>query len=56
MRLDRRVRALEGRQQRRTAELDAAIERELARFTPEEREELLRNFAAKLESERRHAL
>jgi len=48
MRLDRRIRALERRYE---ARLNAAIERELARFTPEEQEELLRNFAADYERE-----
>ncbi|MFI5399401.1 MAG: hypothetical protein ACHQ9S_28065 [Candidatus Binatia bacterium] len=42
-------------EQRQTAELNAAIERELERFTPEEREELLRNFAAEYERETGHA-
>jgi hypothetical protein len=52
MRLDRRIRALERRYE---ARLNAAIECELARFTPEKQEELLRNFVADYERETGHA-
>ncbi|MFI5399115.1 MAG: hypothetical protein ACHQ9S_26590 [Candidatus Binatia bacterium] len=41
--LKRRIRALE---QRCTAKLNAAIEHELARFTPEKQAELLHSFRA----------
>ncbi len=48
MQLSRRIRALE---RRRAAELDAAIERLLEPFTPEERPELQRISRAEWESE-----
>ncbi len=51
MRLAHRIRAMD---RLRGKQLNAAIERELARFTPEQREKFLREFAAEYERENGH--
>ncbi len=48
MQLAHRIRAME---RLRDRQLNGAIERELARFTPEQREKFLREFAAEYERE-----